>query len=200
MARYLRRPVEVAISSKRICTTLYDDGQQRQELFAGGKSAATLMRMALTAKQRAFVSWYCSAEVNMNGTEAARRAGYKGSNPTLRAVAHENLTKPHIQKEIQSRTRVALSNTNVTVEKVLRDLELTYVEAMNAGCYSPAVRCLELQGKYLKMFSDKIEHVRTLEETSLEELVELMYEIAQSGNIDLRQLLDEAERTVEQRT
>src|SRR5262249_58126850 len=31
---------------------------------------------------------------NCNGTEAARRAGYKGNDVTLRSVASENLTKP----------------------------------------------------------------------------------------------------------
>ena len=43
---------------------------------------------------------------------------------------------------------------------------------MASGHYSAAVRCLELQGKYLKMFSDKIEHVQTIEEFSTDELVE----------------------------
>lgn len=148
--------------------------------------------MHLTAKQRAFIRWYCSAEVNMNGTEAARRAGYKGSNGTLRAVAHENLTKPHIRKEIESRTATALANTNVTVEKVLRDLERTYIEAMSVGSYGPAVRCLELQGKYLKMFSEKIEHVQTLEEASTQDLLALLRELIQTGNLDLAQLLEEA--------
>ena len=147
------------------------------------------LQMFFTAKQRAFIRWYCSADVNMNGTEAARRAGYKGSNGTLRAVAHENLTKPHIRNEIDARTNAALSSTNITVEKVLRDLELTYIEASAGGHYGAAVRCLELQGKYLKMFSDKIEHVQTIEECSTDELVEMLREINQSGNLDLGRLL-----------
>ena len=60
---------------------------------------------------------------------------------------------------------------------------------MASGHYSAAVRCLELQGKYLKMFSDKIEHVQTIEEFSTDELVEILREVNQSGNLDLGRLL-----------
>ncbi len=60
---------------------------------------------------------------------------------------------------------------------------------MANGHYSAAVRCLELQGKYLKMFSDKIEHVQTIEELSTDELVEMLREVNQSGNLDLGRLL-----------
>ena len=49
----------------------------------------------LTDKQRQFVDWYCSSDARCNGTEAARRAGYRGNDNTLRAVASENLTKPN---------------------------------------------------------------------------------------------------------
>lgn len=50
----------------------------------------------LTAKQRRFVDAY-----DGNGTQAAIAAGY--SPKTARAIAKENLTKPHILAEIKSR-------------------------------------------------------------------------------------------------
>ncbi len=39
------------------------------------------------------------------------------------------------------------------------------------------------------MFSDKIEHVQTIEELSTDELVEMLREVNQSGNLDLGRLL-----------
>ncbi len=56
-----------------------------------------------------------------------------------------------------------------------------------------AVRCLELQGKYLKMFTNKIEHVPTIEDASTEELIELLRDVIQTGNLDIKRLLTEAE-------
>lgn len=53
----------------------------------------------LTAKQRRFIDAY-----DGNGTQAAIAAGY--SPKTARAIAKENLTKPHILAEIKSRETV----------------------------------------------------------------------------------------------
>ena len=151
--------------------------------------------MRFTAKQAAFVEWYCSAAVNMNGTVAARRAGYKGNDNTLASVAAENLRKPAIRQEIDRRMALLTSNAQITVEKVLRDLEVTRVKALLDRNYSAAVKCLELQGKYLKMFSDRIEHVQTIEDVSTEKLIELIREVIKAGDIDLFDLLGQEEPT-----
>ena len=142
-----------------------------------------------TAKQAAFIKWYCSAMVNMNGTEAARRAGYKGNDRTLAAVAIENLGKPMIREEIDRRIAGATAAAGVTVEKILWELQVTYERASEAEKYSAAVRCLELQGKYLKMFSDRIEHVQSIDSVTTEDLIRLLREIADSGGIDLANLV-----------
>ena len=55
----------------------------------------------LRGKQRAFIDYYM--EKGFNATEAARSAGYKGSQGTLRSIGSENLTKPNIAKEIDRR-------------------------------------------------------------------------------------------------
>ena len=125
----------------------------------------------------------------MNGTEAARRAGYRGNDKTLAAIAIENLGKPRIREEVDHQLAKATAAANVTVEKILWELQVTYIKASDSGNYTAAVRCLELQGKYLKMFSDRIEHVQSIEETSVEELTQLLREIAESGNIDLAKLM-----------
>ena len=54
----------------------------------------------LTGKQRRFINFYLEL---WNGTEAASRAGYKGSRETLAAVAGENLRKPAIRAAIEKR-------------------------------------------------------------------------------------------------
>lgn len=58
----------------------------------------------LTAKQLAFINAYMG-EANGNATEAARLAGYKGSDETLAVVGYENLRKPNIAEEITIRQR-----------------------------------------------------------------------------------------------
>jgi len=50
-----------------------------------------------TGKQRIFIDEYLKC---LNATEAARRAGYKGNDNTLRAVGSQNLTKSNIAERI----------------------------------------------------------------------------------------------------
>jgi phage terminase small subunit len=54
----------------------------------------------LTAKQRAFVAAYVG-EAMGNATQAARLAGYKGSDKTLCEIGRENLEKPGIASALQ---------------------------------------------------------------------------------------------------
>ncbi len=143
----------------------------------------------LTAKQTAFVHWYCSAAVNMNATEAARRAGYKGNDKTLQVVGSENLAKPMVREAIDKRLEKALSGADVTVEAVLRRVQVIGDQALEAGQYASAAKCAELHGKYLKMWTERIEHVSTIEDVSDAELVRLLHEIAEKGGIDLNRLI-----------
>lgn len=54
----------------------------------------------LTIKQRLFVDHYI---VCMNGTEAARLAGYSGDDYTLANTASQNLRNPYILRELNNR-------------------------------------------------------------------------------------------------
>jgi hypothetical protein len=59
----------------------------------------------LTLKQQLFIKHYLELSLNGGdkrsyGVEAAKLAGYSGSNGTLAAIASENLTKPNIRAEI----------------------------------------------------------------------------------------------------
>ena len=49
----------------------------------------------------------------------------------------------------------AFDSNEITIEKVLRDLEMTFTCAMRDGKYHSALRAIDLQGKYLGMFSTK---------------------------------------------
>lgn len=56
-----------------------------------------------TGKQKAFIDYYL--QCGFNATEAARRAGYRGSYGVLAGIGHENLRKPKIAAEIRRRLR-----------------------------------------------------------------------------------------------
>lgn len=143
----------------------------------------------LVGKQVAFVEWYVSAVVNMNKTEAARRAGYKGNDAQLAVIGYENYRKPHIRAQIDKRMAIALSGADVTIENVLRDLSVVFAKSLEAGRYASAARCAELKGKYLKMFTDRIEHAVDVDDMSLEELKVLLREVTEAGGVNISELI-----------
>ena len=65
-----------------------------------------------TQKQHLFVCKYI--ENNGNGVQAARDAGYNGSDVTLRSIAKENLTKPHIRAKIRTIRDSLMINSQAT--------------------------------------------------------------------------------------
>lgn len=65
----------------------------------------------LTNKQRLFIDYYLQS---FNASDAARKAGY--SEKTARQIGQENLSKPDIQGEIQSR----LSEVHMSAEEALK--------------------------------------------------------------------------------
>ncbi|MCR9254735.1 MAG: terminase small subunit [Alphaproteobacteria bacterium] len=71
----------------------------------------------LTGKQRAFVKAYCT-EANRNATEAARLAGYRGNDPTLRAVASENLTKANVAEAIEAYLEELTTPSRITFKGI----------------------------------------------------------------------------------
>lgn len=144
----------------------------------------------LTLKQAAFVVAYLSADKRLHGnaTASAREAGYGGNDNTLKSIGSELLAKPHVAAEIDKITDAGTKKAKLSVDKVLKDLEDTRVKAVAVGNFGAAVRCSELAGKYLKMFTERIEQVHTLENVTTEELLALITEIAEAGNVDLSKL------------
>jgi phage terminase small subunit len=121
----------------------------------------------LTAKQQAFIKEYL---IDLNSTQAAIRAGY--SETTAKEIGYENLTKPHIKEAIDVAINKRSEKLEISAEYVLSSLKevadrcMQTVPALDkkgnpTGDYyfehSGANKALELLGKHLKLFTDKVE-------------------------------------------
>lgn len=71
----------------------------------------------MTRKQRAFINEYL---VDLNGTQAAIRAGY--SPRTANRIAHEMLTKPDIQTELEHRVAARAKRTEMDADSIVKRL------------------------------------------------------------------------------
>lgn len=72
----------------------------------------------LTLKQRRFVDAYL---ITANCTEAARRAGYKGTNGVLSVVGQDNLRKPIIAKAVEDRLRESTAKSKIQIVDVYEE-------------------------------------------------------------------------------
>ena len=104
----------------------------------------------LTAKQKRFVEFY-----DGNGTETARKAGYKGNANTLNQVAIENLRKPMILEAIEKRESERLSEGILDREK--RQVFWSKVIEDENQKMPDRLRASELLGKSEADFIDKQE-------------------------------------------
>jgi phage terminase small subunit len=110
------------------------------------------MNMALTQKQQAFVDEYI---IDLNGTQAAIRAGY--SEKTAQEIASENLSKPIIKSAVDAAILRRSKNTERKAADVLADVQelaktakAEYMAAPeNHNMLNGALKALELEGKHL---------------------------------------------------
>ena len=133
----------------------------------------------LTPKQKRFVEEYL---VDLNATQAAIRAGY--SEKTARQIGEQNLSKLDIKSAIEEAQSKRAERTKLTQDYVIRELikvvevctgqkETVITEVLKNAMdntvhahdterklydASAANRALELLGKHLGMFKDKVEH------------------------------------------
>jgi phage terminase small subunit len=109
--------------------------------------------MALTDKQMKFVDEYM---VDMNATQAYLRAGYKCTEEAARVSASKLLTNPNIVAEITTRQEKLQEKTELTAEWVLNELADNHRLAKQMGDMAPSNKALELIGKHIGMFTDKV--------------------------------------------
>jgi hypothetical protein len=106
----------------------------------------------LTLKQERFAKEYAR---NGNGTGAAKKAGYKGSDPALATIAWENLRKPDVHAAVQQECARIEHEIDYSAGRVRRRLDALSHGAEGEGQYATAVRAEELLGKAAGMFIDQ---------------------------------------------
>lgn len=109
------------------------------------------MKAKLTPKQKQFCKEYM---IDLNATQAAIRAGY--SKKTAHSIGDENLRKPAIQAELQKQMDKRAEKTGRTAEDVLRDIQEIKSRAMDENDHKNALKALEMEGKHLGMFTDRV--------------------------------------------
>lgn len=117
----------------------------------------------MTPKMEAFCKAYLKN--GGNGVKAAEEAGYKGSYHVLGHRSYELLKKDEIKEYLAGHAKEACEETQLTVQKVLLDLEWAK-ETAKLGYptkeglrvdLTAFIKATELQGKYLKMWVEKVE-------------------------------------------
>jgi phage terminase small subunit len=121
----------------------------------------------LTAKQQRFVQEYL---IDLNATQAAIRAGY--SPVTANQTGPENLVKPGIIEEINRLQKVISDKFDLTMEWVVEQLRIEATNRSDNASHSARVRAIELLGKHIGMFSEKIRIEDTIKLQIVEEIIE----------------------------
>lgn len=108
----------------------------------------------LTPKQARFVEEYL---LDLNAAAAARRAGYSEKNAD--SIAAQLLSKTKVFEAVQSAVAARSAKTEITAEYVLENLKRLSERCMSKEEFAPsaAARALELLGKHLGLFSDRVE-------------------------------------------
>lgn len=107
----------------------------------------------LTPKQERFVAEYL---IDLNATQAAIRAGYSAK--TAAAIGHENLTKPEIAAEVEKRQAKLGETAGIDAEWVLKGIKDLVARCIEKDEEAVALKGLELLGKHIGMFKDRVEH------------------------------------------
>ena len=101
----------------------------------------------LTPKQAQFVQEYL---VDLNGTQAAIRAGYSQRGATVQASWL--LANPKVQLAVQQAVVARVERTQIDQDWVLDNLRQNMLGAIAEGDRQSANRALELIGRHLRMF------------------------------------------------
>jgi len=110
----------------------------------------------LPIKHESFCTHYTTLNAPTFGHPANSAAAAGFSPKSSQIQGSRLLKKPLIQARIKELHQMGLKRNALTVDKVLGDLEMTKGIAEKVGKLGVMVKCIELQGKYLAMFTDKV--------------------------------------------
>ena len=123
----------------------------------------------LTPKQQRFVEEYL---VDLNGTQAAIRAGY--STQTAPQIASENLTKPNIAGAIDTAMAERSRRTGINGDRVLRELaKIGFVNATDVIAPDGSVMDIVARDDTAAIQSVKVKTIPTEEGEIVEREVKL---------------------------
>ena len=103
--------------------------------------------MMLNDKQMIFVREYLT---DMNGTQAAIRAGFSQRNADK--IAFQLLGKTRVREAIDEAQSERVERLNLDADWVVRNFRNLYIEALAAKDFGTAARCLENLGKHVGIF------------------------------------------------
>jgi len=113
------------------------------------------MNKKLTPKQNKFCLELLK---DFNASQAALRAGYSKKN--YGHIGWELLQKTTIQQRLQELTAKQAEKAELSVEWIIKELKQMYERCQSSlrtpGAIAGATKQLELLGKHLAMFSDKL--------------------------------------------
>ena len=115
-----------------------------------------IMAAKLTPKQQCFVNEYL---IDLNATQAAIRAGY--SEKTANRIGPQLLVKTCVSEAIQQARQELEKRTQITADLVLKELAAIALDDASDVSdsrlrYTNKIRALELLGKHLGMFKEKV--------------------------------------------
>jgi len=163
-------------------TTKRKYDEKRFNRRSGGYDMSARDRVPLTKKQQLFIHHYLSPATLYDRTAAAKAAGFGKVYSSWNKAGRHCLEHPKISAEINRRLERTFAGTDLTVNRVLAGIEEARRMAIRLEQPGAATRASELQGKFLKMFVDQIQHLHTVEDAPTEELVELLK--VMMGNIE----------------
>jgi len=120
--------------------------------------------------------------VDLDSTHAAIRAGY--SKGTANKAGPRLKKHPLVAARIAELQKEAADRNDVEVDEVIQKLRDSYRDAKAAKQHGPAVRAVELLGKHIGMFTDKL----TLTEDQRMSDEELIEKMAGGGLVKLEML------------
>ena len=131
----------------------------------------------LTGKQRLFVIHYIAT---LNGTKAARLAGYKGDDATLSTIAYENLRKHDIREAIDA----AFSEQVMSANEVL--MRLASHARGDMGEFAHVITADDLEKHPFSRLVKEFEITRTIDKDGdIEQKIKLKLYDAQAAMVHL---------------